>query len=113
MLLIGGNGELRRRGQGDFQETPQVAAAAPFCKLATSVDDPRRIPYAINAAVRTALFMGALVAARHNPTLKAFRDKLVAAGKPKLVAIIATARKLVTILNAVIRDRQPWREQTA
>lgn len=64
------------------------------------------------AAVRTALFMGALVAARHNPTLKAFRDKLVAAGKPKLVAIIATARKLVTILNAVIRDRQPWREQT-
>lgn len=65
------------------------------------------------AAIRTALFMGALVAARHNPTLKAFRDKLVAAGKPKLVAIIATARKLVTILNAVIRDRQPWREQTA
>ena len=65
------------------------------------------------AAVRTALFMGALVAARHNQTLKAFRDKLVAAGKPKLVAIIATARKLVTILNAVIRDRQPWREQTA
>lgn len=63
------------------------------------------------AAVRTALFMGALVAARHNPTLKAFRDKLVAAGKPKLVAIIATARKLVPILNAVIRDR--WREQTA
>lgn len=64
------------------------------------------------AAVRTALFMGALVAARRNPTLKAFRDKLVAAGKPKLVAIIATARKLVTILNALIRDRQPWREQT-
>ena len=65
------------------------------------------------AAVRAALFMGAMAAARHNPTLKAFRDKLVAAGKPKLVAIIATARKLVTILNAVIRDRQPWREQTA
>ncbi|RXT47683.1 IS110 family transposase [Bosea sp. Tri-44] len=65
------------------------------------------------AAVRAALFMGAMVAARHNPTLKAFRDKLVAAGKPKLVAIIATARKLVTILNAVIRDQQPWREQDA
>jgi transposase len=65
------------------------------------------------AAVRAALFMGAMVAARHNPALKAFRDKLVAAGKPKLVAIIATARKLVTILNAVIRDRQPWREQNA
>lgn len=60
------------------------------------------------AAVRTALFMGALVAARHNPTLKAFRDRLVANGKPKLVAIIATARKLLTILNAIIRDHKPW-----
>lgn len=59
-------------------------------------------------AVRTALFMGALVAARHNPTLRAFRDRLVAAGKPKLVAIIATARKLLIILNAIIRDQKPW-----
>ena len=60
-------------------------------------------------AVRTALFMGALVAARHNPTLKAFRDRLVANGKPKLVAIVATARKLLTILNAILRDAKPWR----
>lgn len=65
------------------------------------------------ADVRAALFMGAMAASRHNPALKAFRDKLVAAGKPKLVAIIATARKLVTILNAIIRDKQPWREQIA
>jgi transposase len=60
-------------------------------------------------AVRTALFMGALVAARHNPVLKAFRDRLVANGKPKLVAIIATARKLLVILNAILRDQKPWR----
>jgi transposase len=60
-------------------------------------------------AVRTALFMGALVAARYNPTLKAFRDRLVAAGKPKLVALIATARKLIVILNAILRDHKPWR----
>lgn len=59
--------------------------------------------------VRTALFMGALVASRHNPTLKAFRDRLIAAGKPKLVALIATARKLLVILNAIIRDAKPWR----
>lgn len=58
--------------------------------------------------VRTALFMGALVAARHNPVLKAFRDRLVAAGKPKLVAIIATARKLLVILNAILREQKPW-----
>jgi transposase len=62
-------------------------------------------------AVRAALYMGALVAARRNPTLKAFRDRLVAAGKPKLVALIATARKLLVILNAILRDRKPW--QTA
>lgn len=65
------------------------------------------------AAVRTALYMGALVAARHNPSLRAFRDRLVAQGKPKLVALIAVARKLITILNAIVRDQQPWREQTA
>jgi transposase len=52
--------------------------------------------------------MGAMVAATHNPTLKAFRDRLIAAGKPKLVALIATARKLLTILNAIIRDQKTW-----
>ena len=56
------------------------------------------------ATVRTALFMGAMTAARHNPTLRAFHQRLVAAGKPKMVAVIAVARKLLTILNAIIRD---------
>ena len=65
------------------------------------------------ASVRTALYMGALVASRRNPELKAFRDKLVAQGKPKMVALIATARKLLTILNAIIRDGTPWRTQDA
>jgi transposase len=65
------------------------------------------------AGVRTALYMGALVAAHHNPSLRAFRDRLVAHGKPKLVAIIAVARKLITILNAILRDNHPWREQNA
>jgi transposase len=51
---------------------------------------------------------GAMVAKRHNPVLKAFFDRLVAAGKPKMVALIAVARKLLTILNAVIRDNRPW-----
>jgi hypothetical protein len=45
--------------------------------------------------VRIALFMGAMVAKRHNPVLKAFFDRLVAAGKPKMVALIALARKLL------------------
>lgn len=64
-------------------------------------------------SVRNALFMAAMVAARHNPVLKRFRDKLVAAGKPKLVAILAVARKLLIILNAILRDKTPWQPKTA
>jgi transposase len=59
-------------------------------------------------AVRTTLFMAAMVAARRNPSLQAFYQRLVAAGKPKLVALIAVARKLLTILNAILRDKTPW-----
>jgi len=59
-------------------------------------------------SVRNSLFVGAMVAARFNPPLKSFRDKLVAAGKSKLVALVAVARKLTTILNAILRDRRPW-----
>jgi len=60
------------------------------------------------ASVRRALFMGA-IAGRYNPVLKAFFEHLVAAGKPKKVAIIAVARKLLTILNAIVRDGTPWK----
>lgn len=64
-------------------------------------------------SVRSALFMGAMVAARYNPALKAFRDRLVESGKPKILALVAVARKLLTILNAIIRDKTPWRPETA
>jgi transposase len=62
------------------------------------------------AAVRAALFMGALVAVRHNRVLAAFHQRLIAAGKPKLVALVAVARKLLTMLNAILRDRRHWTE---
>jgi transposase len=62
------------------------------------------------ARVREALFyMGALIASRHNPTIRAFYARLLAAGKPKKVALVAGMRKLLTILNAVMRNRTPWR----
>jgi len=64
-------------------------------------------------SVRKVLFMAAMVAARHNPTLKTFRDTLVAIGKPKLVALIAVARKLLIILNAIVRDKRPWQPKSA
>jgi transposase len=59
-------------------------------------------------AARTALFMAALSATRCNPVLRAFYQHLLAAGKPKMVAIIAVARKILTILNAMLRDKKPW-----
>ena len=58
--------------------------------------------------VRTALFMAAQVAKRYNPVLKAFYDRLIAAGKPKMVATIAVARKLIVILNGIAKSRKPW-----
>ena len=64
-------------------------------------------------SVRSVLFLAAMTAIRHNKALKLFRDRLVAAGKPKLVALIAVARKLLTILNAILRDNRPWQPNPA
>jgi transposase len=64
-------------------------------------------------ACRSMLFLAAMVAARHNPDLKAFRLRLLNAGKSKKTALIAVARKLLTILNAILRDRTPWTPRIA
>jgi transposase len=52
--------------------------------------------------------MGALVATRHNPRIKEFYERLLAAGKPKKVALVACMRKLLSILNAMMRNRVRW-----
>ena len=57
---------------------------------------------------RSAIFMAALSASRCNPVLREFYNRLLARGKPKMVALIAIARKLLTILNAMIRDKKQW-----
>lgn len=99
--------ELPELGRLNPKQIAALAGLAPFTRQSGKWRGKSFISGG-RAAVRAALFMGALVASRFNPTLKAFRDRLVAAGKPKLVAIIATARKLLTILNAIIRDQKPW-----
>lgn len=60
------------------------------------------------AAVRRVLFMAAQAAALWNPTLRAFKQRLLAAGKKPKVAIIAVIRKLTVALNAMVRDNKPW-----
>lgn len=61
------------------------------------------------ATVRHTLYMATLVATQHNPVLRAFYHRLLHAGKPKKLALTACMRKLLTILNAILRDNRPWR----
>lgn len=60
------------------------------------------------ACVRTALYMAALAATRCNPPLKSFYKDLIASGKPRKVAIVAVARKLIVLANAIVKADQPW-----
>jgi transposase len=69
----------------------------------------RRAVWGGRAEVRAALYMGALVATRRNPAIREFYERLLAAGKPKKVALVACMRKLLSILNAVLKHRTPWR----
>lgn len=105
--LIAGLPELGRLGR---KQIAALAGLAPFVRQSGQWRG-RSFIVGGRAGVRSALFMGAMVAKRWNPVLKVFFDRLVAAGKPKMVALVAVARKLLTILNAIIRDKRPW--QTA
>jgi transposase len=99
--------ELPELGSLDRRQIASLAGLAPFTRQSGKWRGKSFIGGG-RASVRAALFMGAMVASKHNPVLKAFCDKLVAQGKPKKLALIATARKLLTILNAIIRDQRPW-----
>jgi transposase len=69
----------------------------------------RRAVWGGRATVRAALYMGALVATRHNPQIKEFYERLLGAGKPRKVALVACMRKLLIILNAMLKNRTRWR----
>jgi transposase len=73
----------------------------------------KRFIWGGRAAVRHALYMAVLVGTRHNPVIKATYTRLLQAGKPKKVALVACMRKLLTILNAMITRRTPWKEDYA
>ncbi|HSN44938.1 MAG TPA: IS110 family transposase, partial [Casimicrobiaceae bacterium] len=61
-------------------------------------------------AIRCVLYMASLSAARYNPAIKALHDRLARAGKMPKVIQVACTRKLLTILNAMVRDNKPWDE---
>ena len=99
--------EMPELGSLDRRQVAALAGLAPFTRQSGRWKGKSFIGGG-RASVRTALFMAALVAARHNPTLRLFHQRLISAGKPKMVALVATARKLLTLLNAILRDRTPW-----
>lgn len=100
-------GELPKLGRLDAKRIASLAGLAPMTRQSGQWKGKSMIGGG-RKTVRSALFLAALVASRHNPVLKAFRDHLVATGKPKMVAVIAVARKLLTILNAIVRDQKKW-----
>ncbi len=73
----------------------------------------RRSVWGGRAAVRAALYMGTLRATRCNPAIAAFYQRLVQAGKPKKLALVACMHKLLTILNAMVKHQAPWQAQAA
>ena len=98
---------LPELGTLDRKKIAALVGVAPFNRDSGTLRGKRTI-WGGHANVRAALYMAALVASRYNPTLSRFYQRLLQAGKPKKVALTAVMRKLLTILNAIIRDQTPW-----
>jgi len=99
--------EVPELGKLDRRRIASLVGLAPFARQSGQWRGKSSIVGG-RAAVRSVLFMAAMTARRHNPVLKLFFERLVVAGKPRMVALIAVARKLLTILNAILRDKKPW-----
>jgi transposase len=89
------------------RQISKLVGVAPLADDSGPRKGKRRI-WGGRANVRAVVYMAALVAIQHNPAIKAFHSRLIAAGKPKKVAIVACMRKLLTILNAMLRDQTSW-----
>ena len=95
-------------------ERRQVAAlvgVAPFNRDSGTLRGKRAV-WGGRSRVRAALYMGTLSATRYNPIIRDFYQRLLTAGKPKKVALVACMRKLLVILNSMLRHRSPWRAMT-
>ena len=100
--------ELPELGTITHKRLSALVGVAPFNRDSGRIRGKREV-WGGRARVRTALYMSAMVASKHNPLIREFYERLVEAGKPKKVALVACMRKLLAILNAMMRDRRPWR----
>ena len=104
--------DLPELGTLSNKQIAALVGVAPFNRDSGKLRGKRRIRGG-RASVRTVLFMAMLTSVQHNPIIRATYQRLVGNGKHKKVALIACMRKMVTILNAMLRDQTPWREKYA
>ena len=99
--------ELPELGRLTRRQIAKLAGVAPLARDSGTLRG-RRFVHGGRAPVRAVLYMAALVATRRNPAIRAFYARLLAAGKPKKLALVACMRKLLTILNAMARTNARW-----
>jgi transposase len=102
--------EVPELGRLNRRQIASLVGIAPFTRQSGQWKGKSMIAGG-RASARSAIFMAALSAIRCNPVLRDFYQRLLVRGKPKMVALIAVARKILTMLNAILRDNKPW--QTA
>jgi transposase len=89
------------------KQTAALSGVAPFNRDSGTLRG-KRTTWGGRESVRTAAYMATFTAIRYNPLLKAFFDRLIAAGKPFKVALVACMRKLLCILNMMLNNHTPW-----
>jgi transposase len=104
--------ELPELGTADRHQIAALVGLAPINRDSGRSRGERHI-HGGRPQVRAPLFTATMAAIQYNPALKAFYDRLVAAGKNRRVALIAAMRKLVVIANALLRDNRPWKPAKA
>ena len=102
---------LPELGTLDRRQIAALVGVAPFNRDSGKMRGKRTV-WGGRARVRAALYMGALVASRFNPAIRDFYQRLLAAGKPKKLALTACMRKLLVILNSMLKHGSPWRDMT-
>ncbi len=102
---------LPELGTLDRRQIAALVGVAPFNRDSGTLRGKRAV-WGGRARVRAILYTGAMVASRHNPVIRDFYQKLLAAGKPKKVALVACMRKLLVILNSMLKHGSPWCDTT-
>ena len=104
--------QLPELGTLNRRQIAALVGVAPFNRDSGTVRGKRRV-WGGRARIRAVLYMGALAASRFNPVIRDFYQRLLAAGKPKKVALTACMRKLLVILNSMLKSSSSWRAQRA